>query len=268
MLQFQKLGNAEWNFKLNREFDMTNDSHLFNTVNQEGYLPLFEGKMIHQFIHQFAQPRYWVNEKNGKAVLTKNDSENQIADYEKFRIGIRAIARNTDERTMISGPVPPNVFCGNSILVSKVSYSNNDLFYLQSILNSFALDFYARQMVSANINMFYIYQLPVPRLTPQDRWYNAIVSRAARLICTTEAFSELWEDVMGNRWSEAKAATQEDERNQLRAELDGVIAHIYGLTEEEFAYVLSTFPIVPQAQKEAALNAYSDVERGRINYIF
>ena len=60
------------------------------------------------------------------------------------------------------------------------------------------------------------------------------------------------------------AAIEEYERNKLRAELDGIIAHIYGLTEEEFAYILSTFPIVSQPQKVAAHNAYRDVERGLI----
>jgi len=74
----------------------------------------------------------------------------------------------------------------------------------------------------------------------------------------------LWEEVMGSAWSEAKVATQEHERNPLRAELDGIIAHIYGLTEAEFAYILSTFPIVAQAQKEAALKAFKEVGEGRI----
>ena len=51
-------------------------------------------------------------------------------------------------------------------------------------------------------------------------------------------------------------------RAKLRAELDGIIAHIYGLTENEFASVLSTFPLVAEPVKVAALNAYRDVERG------
>jgi hypothetical protein len=40
---------------------------------------------------------------------------------------------------------------------------------------------------------------------------------------------------------------------KLRAELDAIIAHLYGLTPEEFAHILSTFPIVPQEVKAAAL---------------
>ncbi|HKI19240.1 MAG TPA: hypothetical protein VKA15_15245 [Isosphaeraceae bacterium] len=53
-------------------------------------------------------------------------------------------------------------------------------------------------------------------------------------------------------------------RGQLRAELDGLIAHLYGLTESEFAHVLSTFPLVPDPVKVAAQNAYRDVERGLV----
>ena len=67
----------------------------------------------------------------------------------------------------------------------------------------------------------------------------------------------------------SKVATQEHERNPLRAELDGIIANLYGLTEAEFAYILSTFPIVPQAQKEAALKAFKEVGNGEIrDYVF
>jgi hypothetical protein len=51
---------------------------------------------------------------------------------------------------------------------------------------------------------------------------------------------------------------------RLRAELDGLIAHLYGLTEVEFAHILGTFPLVAEPVKIAALNAYRDVERGLI----
>jgi len=53
--------------------------------------------------------------------------------------------------------------------------------------------------------------------------------------------------------------TNEVERARLRAELDGIIAHLYGLTEAEFAHILSTFPLVPEETKQAALNAYREL---------
>jgi hypothetical protein len=56
MLRFPLLGEkieGAWNLKLSNEFHMTNDSHLFKTEPGEGRLPLYEGKMIHQFTHQW-----------------------------------------------------------------------------------------------------------------------------------------------------------------------------------------------------------------------
>ena len=53
-------------------------------------------------------------------------------------------------------------------------------------------------------------------------------------------------------------------RAQLRAELDGLAAHLYGLTESEFAHILTTFPIVADALKTAALQAYRDVAMGKV----
>ena len=56
--------------------------------------------------------------------------------------------------------------------------------------------------------------------------------------------------------------TNKVQRAKLRAELDGLIAHLYGLTESEFAHILTTFPLVPDPAKLAAQNAYRDAERG------
>src|SRR4030042_400242 len=117
-------------------------------------------------------------------------------------------------------------------------------------------------MVSANLNMFYIYQLPVPRLTEFDEVFGQIAKRVARLICTTPEFDDLAKEVGLKRHKDG--ATDPVERARLRAELDGLVAHLYGLTEEDFAYILTTFPLVPDPVKTAARNAYRDVERGVI----
>ena len=55
----------------------------------------------------------------------------------------------------------------------------------------------------------------------------------------------------------------------LKTSLHRGVAHRFvgvemcnGLTEAEFAHVLSTFPLVPDPVKLAAQNAYRDAERG------
>ncbi len=261
MLQFPLLGEqieGKWNLRLTREFDMTNDSHLFKQEPGKGRLPLYEGKMIHQFTHLYAEPRYWVDEQESrKALLGRNGIDNaQKLDYQYYRLGFRSITGQTNSRSLIIGAIPKNVFCGNSILVSSDmdKISSQELILAKTVFNSFVVDFYIRQMISTNINMFYIYQLPIPRLTSGDKYFTDIVQRAAKLICTAPEFDELAQEVGLN--SHREGVTDETERAQLRAELDGIIAHLYGLTEAEFAYILTTFPIVPEAVKQAALAAY------------
>ncbi|NJL91686.1 MAG: DUF559 domain-containing protein [Coleofasciculaceae cyanobacterium SM2_1_6] len=53
--------------------------------------------------------------------------------------------------------------------------------------------------------------------------------------------------------------TDPEERAAIRAELDGIVAHLYGLSEIEFSHILSTFPLVPEETKTAALQAYQNL---------
>ena len=265
MLRFPLLGERitnKWNLILTSEFHMTNASHLFKTTLGKGRLPLYEGKMIHQFDHRFSDPRYWIAEKKGRsALLGRNRDSGQGLEYQDCRLGYRAIARNTDERTMIATLLPPGVFAGNAIALSS-SVAEGELLFVTAALNSFPVDFIIRGKVSANVNMFYVYQLPIPRLTKKDMAFLPIVNRAAKLVCTAPEFDDLAQKV--GLGSHKNGVADPTERAKLRAELDGLIAHLYGLTEEEVAYILSTFPLVPDPVKVAAQNAYRDVERGLI----
>ena len=41
------------------------------------------------------------------------------------------------------------------------------------------------------------------------------------------------------------------DRAQLRAEIDAYVAHLYGLTRDEFAYILDTFPVLKRKEEQA-----------------
>jgi len=259
MLQFPLLGKqieGKWNLRLTAEFHMTNDSHLFKQEPGKGRLPLYEGKMIHQFTHLYAEPRYWVEEKEArKALLGRNGIDNdQKFDYQCYRFAYRSIARSTDSRTFIGTILPKNVVGGHSLNVVLPIQDNRYTLFICATLNSLFFDFALRQQVSANLTMFFIYQTPVPRLTSGDKYFWDIVQRAAKLICTAPEFDGLAQEVGLN--SHREGVTDETERAQLRGELDAIIAHLYGLTEAEFAYILTTFPIVPETVKQAGLAAY------------
>lgn len=253
--------NGSWNFILSRELDRGNDNQLFQLQKASGAIPLFVGKMFNQFCLTDENAPYYVPEVLGrKEILGKKEDSNQKLDYQNYRWVHRRIARNTDTRTLITTIAPKNIFCDNNsttLNLEKSGISNMEMIFLCGVCNSFSVDWLLRQKVSSTLNMFYIYQLPVPRLTKTDRAFQEIVDRAAKLICTTPEFDDLAKEVgLGNH---TNGVTDETERAKLRAELDGIIAHLYHLTESEFAHILSTFPIVPQATKDAALQAYRDL---------
>jgi len=237
-LHFPLLGEkieGKWNLVLTREFDMTNDSRLFKTEPGPGRLPLYEGKMIHQFDHRFSEPRYWVDEKEGRAALLgRTPDRGQQLDYQTYRLGFRDIASSTNERSMISTIIPP-AFHGNKIPTVKIFNEQEDRLidnlsqlFLCSIWNSLTLDYLLRMKTSTTLNFFYIYQLPVPRLTKHDPTFTSLMIRTAKLICTTSEFDDLARDVGLD--SHKNGAIDLTERAKLRAELHGLVAHLYGLT--------------------------------------
>ncbi len=170
-------------------------------------------------------------------------------DYEEHRLVYRAIASSTNERTLISTVLPKRVFTGNSLnyfkpfryairdgklVQERIPYS--ETLYLMALLNSFVLDYYIRQRVSANLNMFYIYELPIPE--PEPGIKARIVELAFRLLYRRSHYDDMAQE-LGIKVSEI---TDEDERREIRAELEAIIARdAFGLKRNEMEYVLSTF---------------------------
>ncbi len=276
-----------WRLHLSNEFHMTNDSQLFKTSPGKGRLPLYEGKMFHQFDHHHAEPKYWLIEKEARtellnsrlakikrilkeAKLDAEVSEGDLRlDYETCRIAFRDVSASTNERTMIATVLPPRVFCPHTVslegvfedaIVSGELKLNEALLtpaeqlFAVTIFNSFVMDYMIRQRVTGHVSFFYVYQLPVPRLIAKDSAFAPIVQRAAKLICTTPEFDELAKEV--GLGSHKKGVTDTAGRAKLRAELDGLVANLYGLTEEEFAHILGTFPLVEESVKEAAMREF------------
>lgn len=143
--------SLEW-LDFRRELDMTNDKDLFIESYQEGLLPLYEGKMIHQNNAEFKEAQYFLDSKafdkrlrskeihrlkqdlrldskgykrlldsiaQGKSITELEDS---IIKYDRsfYRLGFRDIARDTDERTGIFSLLPKDCGFGHSMFASSV----------------------------------------------------------------------------------------------------------------------------------------------------
>jgi hypothetical protein len=172
----------------------------------------------------------------------------------------RAVGRSTDERTIISSIVPPQNCFGNSLInfvnfsyelkddkliQNKLNY--NDLVYVMALFNSLTLNYYIRNKISANLNMFYIYELPIADATADQK--AEIVEKAYRLLA--------YHDKQGEFQALGEALGVEVDRCvdpqdapagsplpiiQTRAELEVLIAReLYGLSKDDWDYLTSTF---------------------------
>jgi hypothetical protein len=287
MARFPLLGErieGVWNLRLTSEFHMTADSPLFRRRPARGRLPLYEGKMIRHFAHGLSPPRYWIDEEEARARLLAqraktirsllagapsrgsfDEAEIELG-YTRYRLGLRAVTGATNERALVAAVLPRRVFAGNSLIVSlpledkivggvwrqESAPTGRELLAAVALLGSFVCDWLMRRKILTNLNIFYVYELPVPRLSERDPRFAPLTACAARLVCTAPEFDDLAREA-GLTGGHAEGVADRRARALVRADLDARVAHLYGLDEDEFAHVLSAFPLVCQEFRAAAL---------------
>ena len=104
-----------------------------------------------------------------------------------------------------------------------------------------------------NFNFFIVKQLPVlPPETYTPALLDQIVPRVLELVYTAWDLAPFARDL---GYEGDPFPWDEERRALLRAELDGIYAHLYGLNRDDFAYILDQFPIVKR-KDEAAFGEY------------
>lgn len=239
-----------------REFISASEQPRFNSSGDG--LIVYQAHMFEQFNSNAGKPQHWITlEELRKTRFYAS------GDWAHYRLAIRHNAKARDGRTLISSILPCNSVASHSVLVNvKDILPPGQALYLVGMLNSFVLDFLIRWQVTSNVTLSAIHQLPVPCLKVGATLFRLVAERSARLICTAPEFDDLACEI--GLKGHTDGVTNLFERSQLRAELDGLIAHLYGLTESEFVRILSTFPLIAEPIKVAAQNAYRDVARGLI----
>ena len=291
-----------WPVRYSTMFHMTNDSALFRTRaeldEKEGaypiggnqfrstsgeWLPLYVGRMIHQFDHRSASVE--INEENvHNAAFSGEVTPQQKADpafaptpqywvnasevdfpkgYE-WTIAFRDIARAVDVRTMIAAAVP-HVALGNTapLIAFGPEVQRADIALFLGNLCALVFDFTTRQKTqSTHLNWYIVEQLPV---VPLHQYQSTRFGKKTAAEIVREAVLELTYTAhdmagfardMGYVDSKGKVKRpfkwDEERRRMLRAKLDAVYFHLYGVTKrDDVRYVHSTFPIVERDETTA-----------------
>lgn len=296
-------GNVEkraWPVKYATMFHMTNDAGLFRTRDQlneqegaypiEGnrfgspageWVPLYVGRMIHQFDHRAASvlvnadnihnaalsgevfahqkadpdfvvtPQYWVR-----------SAEVELGELE-WVVCFRDIARATDARTLMAAIAPAVGFNNKLPLLvpyEEAPYKSDATLYLAN-LNALVLDFVARSKIhSTSVNWFLVEQLPVLQASEYEKIAfgpktAAEIVRECVLELTYTAhdmapFARDMGYVDENRTVKPPFIWDEARRLRLRAKLDAVYFHLYGITDrDDVRHIYSTFPIIERQEK-------------------
>lgn len=256
MYQHPTLGSSvqdSWTVRLRRELDISLDSSLFNT-SKDGLI-VYEGKMIEQYTHLFKEPRYWI--QPSKITLKYGE---HYQEFKQYRLGFRAVAASTNRRTMIATIIPPMVCCGNSLIIIRIFDEKNsrllrtsDILYLTGVFNSFVFDYLLRLKISQNLNMFFIYDMPVPRISRSHNVYRKIVKNVATLTAGSPEFKSLLTQL-----DLEKSIQSNFNIIQKSAETDILVAKLYGLDKESLEYILDQFH-QKDAKKENQLNTQKNV---------
>lgn len=270
-------GSNPWGIRFANLFNMATDSPFFRTneqliesgaikdgnfflLNGIRYVPLYEGKMIWMHNHLFGEfptegkrpssiaqtpldklsdnnstlsPWYWVAENEVTRQMTKTDKEGHVLWHWPYHYytAFRDVTNATNERTCVASLVPG--LCP------------------VAIMGSIPFDYIARQKVGGSSMAFFIMkQMPFP--TPDQIPDNLKWEMAKRVIELTyfnhdmdDWAEELWEEMTDEQRSEMPNIGKKEpfifnpnRRAILQAELDAIVAHLFGLTTDELCYIL------------------------------
>ncbi len=300
--KFEKINPDFIDFR--NELNLTSDRDIFQ--EQKDDMILYEGKMIHQFKNNVALPQYWVKKSDLEAKLRKTEVSRMVNDIyddiqvkkltkrqtvldflnlkdeselekltvlntEFYRLVFRDIARNTDERSIISGIIPPNHTYGNTLQGSvpkkyilkngKVEiepFSYERLLFVQSIFNSLISDYIIRFLIDIHVNKTYLMRLPMPQPSDEELATNDVYKK---LIINSLKLNLFYNpDFKSMQFSKPDAFEMDkieppkNEKSRLKTQIENdiLIAKLYGVDKEGMAHLTSGeyFKVLNEKQPE------------------
>ncbi|TMV87329.1 restriction endonuclease [Thioclava sp. BHET1] len=258
--------------------------------NQGSWVPLYEGKMVQAFDHR-ASGITTVDanlHRSGQGAATTDEQRHDpsyviapryfVLDPGDLRVelAIKDVTSTTNSRSLISCIIPP-FGAGHTLPILRIEIEEPEArakvqALLAATLNSTIADFIARTKILSNHASWYILeQLPV---IPAEIFETSAYGEKTAAEVVREAVLELtytahdMAPFARDMGYVDKAGTvkppftwDEERRLVLRAKLDAVFFHLYGITDrDDIRYIYSTFPIVEREEKATYGGKYRSCE--------
>jgi hypothetical protein len=215
-----------WNVAFSRELNATDDRGLFVPFDRDGRgRPVLEGKQIEPFRVSVEGCRYQLREHARVRIARRP------------RLAYRDIASATNRVTLIAAIVPADAVTTHTLFCLKTPLPLDAQHVLCALLNSFVANYLIRFRVNTHVTVSLVSRLRVPSLDRSTRTYQRLSILAQTLMHSPTAAEQQPEYV----------------------ELQGLVGKLYGLSEDDFVHVLSTFPLIPDKVKSDVLIQFNNV---------
>jgi hypothetical protein len=230
-------GESGWNVRFGRELNATDDRRHFvdRARARDSLLPIIEGKLLSPFQVAVDQAAFGITARAAARLM-------DVASLGHPRIGYRDVASATNKLTLIAAMLPAGTVSTHTVFVAKSALDEESQWCLLALLNSLVANFLVRLRVTTHVTSATMASLPVPR--------PAAGSPSLEMLA-----------VVSRRLSRSGIDTGVDDYAQLNA----IAAQLYGLTSDQFAHVLSTFPLVATSIRDSCLKAFQQQTRKRGN---
>ena len=254
--RFDAAGHGD--FRPVAEFHATNDRATFDAGDERvGRWPVYTGATFGLWDPDFGEPYAWADpavvtralfeKRERQARLRSSAFFGQPRDITsrmdtlpcwKSRLAIRDVTNQTNSRTVIAALLPPQVVLTNAApYLLRVGAEVRDEAFVLGVLSSLPLDWYARRFVELHVNQHILNALPLPRPDVSRVLKESAVQLAGRLAAVDHRFAE-WAAEVG---VPVGSANTPEVKNDLIAELDAVVGHLYGLSREDMTLIFETF---------------------------
>ena len=211
-----------WNVRFGRELNATDDRLHFHSGGTG--MPVLEGKHIEPFVAHLDRATLRIPARRAGTLL------DAATTFSRARLAYRDVASSTNRLSLISAVLPAGVVTTHSLFCLKTRLSGDNQAFLCAMLNSYVANYLVRQVMTTHLGSATVEGLRIPKPSYDSPAFEEIVELSHSLRNTFSA------------------------RDYARVQ--ALAAACYGLTGAEFAHVLGTFPLVDQAERNAALEQF------------
>jgi hypothetical protein len=219
------LGDPDgWHVRFGRELNATDDRPLFVKLDagHDELLPIVEGKQLAPFQIHLDRSTHGIPIKSAARLIDRSSS------FDRHRIAYRDVASATNRLTLIAAMLPAGTISTHTVFCLKTPLDGQSQWALLGLMNSLVANYLVRLSVTTHVTTAIMSRLRVPKPDQAKR------DRLATLA-----------QILALSGIEAQA--------DAYAELNAISVGLYGITREEYAFVLDSFPLLPKDLRDCCL---------------